>query len=308
MSSTWLSGSSRPPNRERVLRTPLAIAPTRPCARVYRWSTRSASPKRSERRTTASVLYVRPSTRFSLRLASAAVPRATAAGAGLLDRRPAAGARLAAPAVDRELLLHGATRVRAVAEVGPLAHDPVPKRTANAPAQSAHLVRRELSRRPQRMDARMPQGLVRVDVPQARDRPLVEHGGLDGRLTSGQAAFEERGGEPRPERFRPEAGREVVVELVRAQHDPGSETPDVAVDDVSPVVELEHGALMSRGVGREPAGHAQVDHEGEPAAEADDQVLAAALDRGNTLAFELGGDLARLVRPGQPAVAHLDTP
>ena len=34
MSSTWLKGSSRAPKRDFVLRTPLAIAPTRPRSRV----------------------------------------------------------------------------------------------------------------------------------------------------------------------------------------------------------------------------------------------------------------------------------
>src|SRR5689334_4107741 len=61
-SSTWLSGSRRPPNRDFVLRTPFATAPIRPRSRVYRWSTRSASPRRKERSTTASVLYERPAT------------------------------------------------------------------------------------------------------------------------------------------------------------------------------------------------------------------------------------------------------
>ena len=38
------SGSSRPPKRDFVRRTPLAIAPTRPRSAVYRWRMRSASP------------------------------------------------------------------------------------------------------------------------------------------------------------------------------------------------------------------------------------------------------------------------
>ncbi len=62
ISSTWLSGSSRPPNRDFVRRIPFATAPTRPRSSVYRCRTRSASPNRSERRTTASVLYPRPAT------------------------------------------------------------------------------------------------------------------------------------------------------------------------------------------------------------------------------------------------------
>ena len=45
ISSTWLSGSSRPPNRDFVRRIPFATAPTRPRSSVYRCRTRSASPK-----------------------------------------------------------------------------------------------------------------------------------------------------------------------------------------------------------------------------------------------------------------------
>src|SRR3982751_3881246 len=59
MSSPWLSGSRRAPKRDFVLRTPLATAPTRPRSSVYRCRTRSASPSRIERRTTASVFSER---------------------------------------------------------------------------------------------------------------------------------------------------------------------------------------------------------------------------------------------------------
>ena len=56
ISSTWPSGSSRPPKRNVVRRTPFAIAPTRPRLAVYTWRIRSDSAYRIERRTTASVL------------------------------------------------------------------------------------------------------------------------------------------------------------------------------------------------------------------------------------------------------------
>ena len=40
----WKNGSSRPPKRDRVLRTPFAIAEIRPRPGVYTWRIRSASP------------------------------------------------------------------------------------------------------------------------------------------------------------------------------------------------------------------------------------------------------------------------
>src|SRR5437899_1748107 len=93
---------------------------------------RSASPNRSERRTTASVLIVRPATEPSLRLAPGAERGAATAGPRFVDLGPASGARRARPPVDLELVLHGASCVRAVTQVRPLTLDPASKRTADA--------------------------------------------------------------------------------------------------------------------------------------------------------------------------------
>ena len=99
-----------------------------------------------------------------------------------------------------------------------------------------HLHRIEAEAGPFRAKARAPEGLVRVDVADPRDGTLVEEHGLDRRTPSGQRRCEpcrrERGGE----RLRPEPGREVVVQLVPLEHEPGSEAPDVSVDDVRSVV------------------------------------------------------------------------
>ncbi len=56
----------------------------------------------------------------------------------------------------------------------------------------------------------------------------------------------------------------------------------------------------------EAPGHPEVDQQDAVGLEADDQVLAAALDRGDALALELGGDLVGVVRPHEPRVADLD--
>src|SRR5690349_7461815 len=96
---------------------PFAIAPTRPRSFVYRWRIRSASAKRSEVRTTASVLYDRAIV-FSLGgLAVGAVRRATAADPRARDRRPAPLARLAGASVGTKPVLHPSALVRAVPEV-----------------------------------------------------------------------------------------------------------------------------------------------------------------------------------------------
>ena len=55
ISDACVSGSSRAPKRELVLRTPLAIAFTLPRSRVKRCRMRSASENRIERSTTLSV-------------------------------------------------------------------------------------------------------------------------------------------------------------------------------------------------------------------------------------------------------------
>ena len=126
------------------------------------------------------------------------VVRAATGHANLLDRPAAAPARLAGPPVDAELVLHRALRVRTVAEIGALALDAAPERPPHAPAQSRDLLRLELGCRPQRMEPRVPEGLVGVDVPDARDDALVEEHSLQRRPPPGKALGEEAHGEPRP--------------------------------------------------------------------------------------------------------------
>src|SRR3954471_4863651 len=103
------------------------------------------------------------------------------------------------------------------------------------------------------MDARAPQGLVDVDVPQSRERSLVEERRLDRRLALRQSLAEARDGEERVERLVAELGRDVWVDLVRLEQEPGPEAPDVAVGDPRPVVELQHGAFVRSRLQQEPA-------------------------------------------------------
>jgi len=89
--------------------------------------------------------------------------------------------------VDEELVLEGALDAVGVAEV-------VDRRAARGEAGSERLGDREGERvalralqrphRPQRVDPRAEDRLIGVDVPHARDVPLVEHEGLDRRAAA----------------------------------------------------------------------------------------------------------------------------
>src|ERR1700730_9033549 len=52
----------------------------------------------------------------------------------------------------------------------------------------------------------------------------------------------------------------------------------------------------------EASGHPEVDQQGTPTHEPDDQILATTLQGRDTLALEFGGTLQRLARPYEPRV------
>src|SRR5918994_313243 len=151
-------------------------------------------------------------TLLPLLLASRAEPGAATADARLLDRRPATIARLSSPPVDLELALHrarGAVGRRVIPQRGPLPGDAGAERVADAPPEPLQLLVVEQAGRAERMDARPPEGLVGVDVPEPRHRALVEDRGLHRRSPAGQAL--ER--EPALERLLAEAGAEVGLDV-----------------------------------------------------------------------------------------------
>ena len=108
------------------------------------------------------------------------------------------------------------------------------------------------------------------------------------------------------ERLGPVLRAEVRLELGAVEHEPGPEAANVAVDDPRAVVELDHRALVARGLPAEAAGHAQVHEQPEAALEPQEQVLPAPLDRDDAVALELLGDLEQVVRPREPRVEDLD--
>ena len=61
--------------------------------------------------------------------------------------------------------------------------------------EAAKLVRVELTRRPERMEPRAPERLVDVDVPEPRNRPLIEKRRLERGLAPLEASTERPGRE-----------------------------------------------------------------------------------------------------------------
>src|SRR5205823_9539112 len=142
-------------------------------------------------------------------------------------------ARLALATVDLELVLHparAAVRLRVVAQGRALAGDPGLERPADAAVEPANVVRAELVRGPQRVDARAPERLVDVDVPHPGERALVEEGRLHRRATRGEALPEPGRREEDVERLVADLRREIRLELPGLEQQPGAEAADGAIE------------------------------------------------------------------------------
>ena len=205
-------------------------------------------------------------------------------------------------AVDPELVLHSPARICAVAEIRTLAIDPAPQRRADTPSKSRDLVRGKLAGWAQRMNVRVPERLVRVDVPESGNRPLVEDRDLHRRATARETPGEEDGREASTERLRTEPYREMLFELLGLEQQPRPEAAQVAVGDPRPVVELENGSLVRRVLVPKAAGHPQVDEQHRAALETNQHVLSAPVDGRNAFPLEPGRDPLRILWPRQPLV------
>jgi hypothetical protein len=87
------------------------------------------------------------------------------------------------------------------------------------------------------MQARPPERLVDVDVPEACRGPLVEEGRFERRAPTRKGPRERAAREAPLEWLDSEAPRrEILVELARLEERPGSEAADVSIGDVRPVV------------------------------------------------------------------------
>ncbi len=196
-------------------------------------------PRRSSRRAPRRLIRLR-------RLARRTERRRPAGDLRARDRRPAAVARLVAASVDAELVLHRAAARTAGVVVERRACRARPSR---APCGSPRCSRRsssrvELARRPLRVEPRVPERLVGVDVPEPGDRPLVEDRGLERVRRPPGARRAARRREERVERLVADAGGEVRLGVLGVEQQPRPEPSGVAVCDVRSVVELENGTAV----------------------------------------------------------------
>ena len=145
--------------------------------------------------------------------------------------------------------------------------------------QLRDLVLREVARRPERVEARAPERLVRVDVPEAGDHPLVEEHGLEGRLAARELTRRAtRDVNREPSGSGPFFAARYGSRSGSSSDEPRAEPAHVAVGEPRAVVELEHRPLVRDRPPVEAAGHPQVHEEPEPTLEPEHEVLPAPLD------------------------------
>src|SRR5262249_7122299 len=117
-----------------------------------------------------------------------------------------------------------------------LAGEPMLERRTDPAVQSPEFVSVEVGGRPEWVESCAPQRLVDVDVPQPRQRPLVEERRLERRAPVGKTLAEPRGREEGVERLVTDSGGDVRVRLPGLEQEPRSEAPYVAIGDVRAVV------------------------------------------------------------------------
>src|SRR3954471_197161 len=162
------------------------------------------------------------------------------------------------------------------------------------------------------MQLRAPERLVDVDVPQARNRALIEQRRLQRRAPLCQLLAQALRGERPLQRLAAEAAREGGVPFLRLEPGPRPQAPDVAIRDVRAVVQLDNRTpvqvlveLTACGVAQ-ASRHPEVDQQNAAGLESNDQILAAALEGGNALTLQLGRDRDRLERAHEPGGVDLD--
>jgi len=218
-------------------------------------------------------------------------------------------------AVDAEAVLHAAAatvRGRVVAQAGALSLDAGFQGVLDRTRQACQLVFVERPCRTKRVDLRPPERFVNVDVPEARDCSLIEERGLDRCPAAFQSLREPGRCERALERLDPESLFEVGLEVFRLEQLPGAESTDIAIRDVRTVVQPDNstsmwivGQLSLRRVPKTPS-HPEVNQQSSPRLETDNQILAAAVERRHSLAFELSGNGSGLERAHEPRIVDVD--
>jgi len=142
-------------------------------------------------------------------------------------------------AVDAKAVLHAApstVRGGVVAQAGAL---PLDSRSQSVLDRAGEARELAFSKRPCRtkwVELRPPQRLVDIDVPEPRDRPLIEERGLDRCAAAFEPLPEPARCERALERLHAEPLFEVRVELAGFEQLPRAESADVAIRDVRTVV------------------------------------------------------------------------
>jgi hypothetical protein len=170
----------------------------------------------------------------------------------------------------------------------------------------------EIACNPERMNAGIPKSLVCIDVPDPRHDPLVEQRGFDEPPSPFQPVGELPRGEAWAKRLDTKSRRQVLVELVALEHEPGAESPNVTVGDIRAVVYTDNSTSM--GIGRklpvrrdqEAPRHPEVNQQDETTLEPDNYILATPIDGLDALAFESCGHLPRIERARESLVEDLD--
>jgi hypothetical protein len=119
---------------------------------------------------------------------------------------------------------------------GALPRNARPQRRLDRACQLLDIRGGERVRRTNWMDTRTPQRFVRIDVPHAGERPLIEQRRLDRRTSLVQSLGEATCSERTRERLAPDPSCEVRLELTRLDHEPRAEASHVAVRNIRSVV------------------------------------------------------------------------
>ena len=107
-----------------------------------------------------------------------------------------------------------AVRRRVVADGRALPREASLERAPHGAVETLDVLRVEITRRSQRMDARPPERLVDVDVPHSRNRSLVEERCLDRRAPPGEPLAERPRRETATEGLLPQARAEERLDVV----------------------------------------------------------------------------------------------
>src|SRR2546428_2819275 len=242
---------------------------------------------------------------------------------GAHDRATAPRAGLARARVHLKLALHSSlvpTRVDVVASRGAAEANALAERPTDRLVQSRDLFLAQRASLAKRMDPRAPERFDGVDVPDARDRALIQKQHLDrGPRATAQEPAQPRHREATRERLLPERGVErhlratrlaIALKRRRVDHRHPSELSRVGEAHRGPIHETDlsaHVALVHfRRSIQQLAGHAERDDERLATVEIEDHELASAAHVADSAASQARADDLRRLRLRQTDPPRLE--